>query len=370
MNSGNIIGRLESSAPCMPAAELDYQARALAEVSRTFALTIPQLPMPLAGVVGNAYLLCRIADTVEDAPELDRDSKQTFAARFVDVVAGRASSESFAHDLAPLLDGDTPAVERDLVANTARVVGVTHGFDPVTRDALGRCVRIMSDGMALFQEAPSRSGLATMADMDRYCYHVAGVVGEMLTTLFCERCAIRGDDRRRMMDLAVDFGQALQMTNILKDQWEDRARGACWLPADVFAAHGQDLGAVGDSGGTDAFRAGLLDLVGIAGGHLERAVTYTTMIPARETGIRRFCLWALGMAVLTLRRIARNPGFTDGTEVKISRRAVKATIITTSASVRSDRLLRGGFRYLLGGLPVQPADYRRAPVSLWHDDVT
>ena len=43
-----------------------YQDRILPHVSRTFALTIPQLPPALRTPVTNAYLLCRIADTIED----------------------------------------------------------------------------------------------------------------------------------------------------------------------------------------------------------------------------------------------------------------------------------------------------------------
>ena len=42
---------------------LEYQARILTGVSRTFALTIPSLPPALRVPVTNAYLLCRIADT-------------------------------------------------------------------------------------------------------------------------------------------------------------------------------------------------------------------------------------------------------------------------------------------------------------------
>ena len=56
----------------------------------------------------------------------------------------------------------------------------------------------------------------------------------MLTDLFCDyspEIAARGEELRRH---AVSFGQGLQMTNILKDVWEDRRRGACWLPRDVF----------------------------------------------------------------------------------------------------------------------------------------
>ncbi len=41
--------------------------------------------------------------------------------------------------------------------------------------------------------------------------------------------------------LAASFAQGLQMTNILKDVWEDRSRGACWLPQEVFCRHGVDL---------------------------------------------------------------------------------------------------------------------------------
>ena len=43
-----------------------YQDQILPLVSRTFALTIPQLPASLGGPVTSAYLLCRIADTIED----------------------------------------------------------------------------------------------------------------------------------------------------------------------------------------------------------------------------------------------------------------------------------------------------------------
>ena len=46
------------------------QLRFLPGVSRTFALTIPKLPATLSGVVANAYLLCRIVDTIEDDPTM------------------------------------------------------------------------------------------------------------------------------------------------------------------------------------------------------------------------------------------------------------------------------------------------------------
>jgi hypothetical protein len=44
----------------------EYQDRILPHVSRTFAPTDPQLSAGLPVAVTNAYLLCRIADTIED----------------------------------------------------------------------------------------------------------------------------------------------------------------------------------------------------------------------------------------------------------------------------------------------------------------
>src|SRR5512146_1454092 len=77
----------------------NYQDEILPRVSRTFALTIPQLPRALRRVVTNFYLLCRIADTIEDESSLGVERKQYFHEFFVDVVAGRGDADRFALEL-------------------------------------------------------------------------------------------------------------------------------------------------------------------------------------------------------------------------------------------------------------------------------
>ena len=42
------------------------------------------------------------------------------------------------------------------------------------------------------------------------------------------------------------------------------------------------------------FDAGMRELVGVAHAHLRNALSFTLLIPPGETGIRRFCLWAVG----------------------------------------------------------------------------
>jgi len=76
------------------------------------------------------------------------------------------------------------------------------------------------------------------------------------------------------------------------------------------------------------------------------------LIPAREAGIRRFCLWAIGLAVLTLQKINQNPGYTAGVQVKVSRRAVAMTRILTDLAGHSDWALRRLFALAARGLPL------------------
>ncbi len=340
--------------PLDPAdADLAYQRRILGGVARTFALTIRPLPGNLSDAVGNLYLLCRIADTIEDDPSLSPDEKEIFSARFVQLVAGEGDPAGFSRDLGARLSAAT-GNERELVTKTERVLKVTARFSAARRAAIQRCVTIMTRGMVEFQRGASTRGLLDLGQLNRYCYHVAGVVGETLTAFFCEYSA--GIRRRRedLLALSVPFGQGLQMINVLKDIWEDHRRGACWLPRDVFRAAGLELQSLPATRTDPAFSAGLLELVGVARQHLEAALRYTLLIPSRETGIRRFCLWPLGLAMLTLRRIRRTPGFSSGQEVKISRRSVWAVVVITSLFARWNPALRLLFRLCARGLP-QPS---------------
>jgi phytoene synthase len=63
------------------------------------------------------------------------------------------------------------------------------------------------------------------ADLERYCYHVAGAVG-----LCC--IAIWGGSGEAARRHAIDCGTAFQLTNILRDLQEDAQRGRVYLPTE------------------------------------------------------------------------------------------------------------------------------------------
>src|SRR6266550_5197448 len=330
----------------------DFQSEMLEGVSRTFALTIPQLPAELCRVVSNAYLLCRIVDTIEDEPFLSGAQKNSFCQQFLKTLNVARNAEHFSYQLCASLSSQTPHAEHELIRNVPRVIRITRGFSEPQREALQRCVRTMAKGMGQFQLRGEKHGLQSLEDLDQYCYYVAGVVGQMLTHLFCLHSPEIAKNHDALMALAVSFGQGLQMTNILKDVWEDYERGACWLPRKLFAEEGFDLDDLMTAKNRTEFERGIQRLIGIAHRHLRNAIAYTLLIPKQETGIRKFCLWATGLAVLTLRKINKRLYYTNGAQVKISRRSVKGTILATRLTLQNDALLKLLFHLAAWHLPL------------------
>ena len=63
----------------------------------------------------------------------------------------------------------------------------------------------------------------TYADLDLYCYRVAGTIGLLLTPVL-------GFSSAAALAPAADLGRAMHLTNILRDLGEDLDRGRCYLP--------------------------------------------------------------------------------------------------------------------------------------------
>jgi farnesyl-diphosphate farnesyltransferase len=336
-----------------------YQELILQRVSRSFALTIPQLPERLRTPVANAYLLCRIADTIEDESALSTAATLTFLRRFVAVVHGKDEPASLVGELLPQLSRRTSAAERELVRNMEPVIRVNARLHASQRCAIERCVGVMCEGMHRFRRTASLRGLPHMRALDEYCYFVAGVVGELLTELFCDYSPKIAQRRDLLHQLDISFGQGLQMTNILKDMWEDRSQGTCWLPQDIFSRYNIDVAALSPLYRDSDFAVALSELIGVTHAHLRNALSYTLQIPAEESGIRRFCLWAIGLALLTLRNMERKPYFTGATQVKVSHAGLLVTLLLSSAAVRHDWMLIRLFQWAARGLPLASVDTSR-----------
>jgi phytoene synthase len=69
------------------------------------------------------------------------------------------------------------------------------------------------------------------AGLERYCYHVASVVGLLAAGIFGYRDA-------RTLDYARELGLAFQLTNIIRDVGEDARKNRIYLPMDELKQFG------------------------------------------------------------------------------------------------------------------------------------
>ncbi|TSC34201.1 squalene/phytoene synthase family protein [Corallococcus sp. Z5C101001] len=318
----------------------------LPRVSRTFALNIPLLPGPLDLAVTVAYLLCRIADTLEDeapgalqGPLLDELGEL--------VCLGpdwESRASSFARRAGLALRPEVPEAEAELVARTLTVLETLAALPSWVHPHIARCVRTMTGGMRQMQRLYGGDsqvmGLPDLQATFMYCYYVAGVVGEMLTGLFIAGSSSVAPRQERLAPRALAFGRALQLTNILKDVREDLDRGSCWLPRDRMSAHGLTPATLALPGSRARAVALMEELVAVARRELDAALEYTLALPADEPGLRLFCLYPLFFAVMTLNTLEGNPAVFDPTPVKMSREAVGMLMQLTQERVASDDALR------------------------------
>ncbi len=336
----------------------DFCRRALPEVSRTFALNIPVLPPPLDLVVTVAYLLCRIADTLEDeARGQVSERAELFHAlgRLVKLEPGwERRADEFARRSVAALRPSAPSAEVQLVQGTPTVLQAMSGLPHWTHRHIAACVGEMTGGMAevmIALDGGAPQGLPDLRDTLQYCYYVAGTVGVMLTGLFVDGCDSVRPRRAELDPRAPAFGRALQLTNILKDIREDLDRGFCWLPRTYMERHGLAPGTLVLPERRPAAVALLDDLVAVARHECDVAFEYSLLLPPSEPGLRLFCLWPLLFALRTLAALAHNPAVFEPAPVKIDRETVMRIMVLTRESVDDDGALHTLYAECARGLP-------------------
>lgn len=331
--------------------DLQRQQEHLKNVSRTFALTIPFLPSDMVDYISNAYLLCRIADTIEDDPIAHSSSKIAWLNRFAQFCHNDFSDEESLltlHKQALSIAKDGAKKEEyALLEDMILVVGRTRLFPLKVRQILSKGVAILSFGMA---RSVSGITISSVHDVDRYCYFVAGVVGELLAALFAY--SNYRIDKYALLNLSVSFGEGLQLTNILKDRAEDAKRGVSFLPITEKSK--------------DSVRKQGEEYIEYAQGHLTDAIDFIQMIPASSYGIRMFCLLNVVMATATLKKIHKYD-LAGIKHLKITRRQVKALYVLCKLCACSNLLVRMLFRFVSFGVRAKrrsPKDLRSS-VSFW-----
>ncbi|MDC0685087.1 phytoene/squalene synthase family protein [Sorangium atrum] len=310
----------------------------LPAASRTFALSIRALPGTLGRAVLAAYLICRIADTVEDERTIVPAQKAALLERLLDCFDGPAAASAFPA-LVPAL-GCNPEHAR-LVRHTPDVFTLFRALPSGTQRHVRRWVVEMVEGMSRFVlRYPNGIRVQTLDEFREYCYYVAGTVGYMLTDLWHEHSP--NVSRRRYAVLRRHcraFAQALQTVNILKDVALDAAAdNAIYLPEQLLQLHGSSHATMLAPEFARQNHAAVTELIEIAWRDLEEARLYLLALPRRAVAIRMFCVFPLLFAYATLRDLAHTQAvLVPGDAPKISRREVKRLLVSGTMLVMSNR---------------------------------
>jgi farnesyl-diphosphate farnesyltransferase len=319
-------------------------------VSRTFALAIKFLPPRLRHSVYAAYLLCRVADTIEDSPFIDRTEKYDRLMHLQKLLIGAEKGDRFSEDEISILNNAIIREHGDdhrLLLQSPQLFDILGNLPREQQIIIYHWVSEMALGMAEFsQMAPVENGgiaaLKDLSEWDRYCYYVAGTVGQMLTGLFIANYQLTSDCVDGLNRLACSFGLGLQKVNVIKDVPDDRIRGVCFLPLSVMAKHDLLPSTLNDKRFNNEIGSFVIELADLSTVHLDDAMAYTSLFPAHYKGVRMFLTVPILLAVETLNLIRRKPLQTmTGPPVKITRRDVARVVAAaTRYSSSNDALLK------------------------------
>jgi farnesyl-diphosphate farnesyltransferase len=309
------------------AAARRFGAEILPQVSRTFAISIRLLPGELGHAVLCAYLLCRVADTVEDEPGVAPEAKAASLDRLLAGFDGPAPAAAFAAAVAGIT-GDAAHVR--LTREAAQVFVLWRALSPRTRAIVRQWVTEMVVGMRKFVLLyPHGIRVQTLPEFKEYCYYVAGTVGYMLTDLWREHAGVIGERTyQRLRAKARAFGEALQTVNILKDVATDAAQeNAIYIPQEMLAAEGSSHAGLLDPAAEGANHRAVQVLIAEAWKNLDDACAYLLLVPRRALPVRRFCILPLLYAYATLRDLTGSRAMLRrGGTVKISRGEVQSLL--------------------------------------------
>ncbi len=313
----------------------------LRRVSRTFALSIEQLPQILRDSITVSYLLLRVSDCLEDNEVMDAEHKAELLRLWAQVLSEMAPMEKLTHQLTGL-DSNDP--ENYVAQNATIIVEHLHKLPPEIQQAIVERVNRTSLGMARWQEHGPY--VEDEAAMDDYMHQVAGRVGYLLTDIFAWYSPIIRTRKEQLMPLAREYGLALQTVNVIRGMRKDYERGWVFVPRTFYEGVGLTRDSLFAPENLDKAMQVVDMLADKAERHLWHGMSYITAFPRHQHRIRLACMWPLFFAVRTL-ALSRNNANVLLAEAKMGRDQVNMIMRHTTWLGWSNHWLVRYYRYLM-----------------------
>jgi farnesyl-diphosphate farnesyltransferase len=322
------------------------------QVSRTFALSIEQLPDALREAVSIAYLMFRVSDGIEDhalmSPERKISLLESWAAILEDDKDGSTLTEAVRD-----LDESDPEVE--VIQNTPLVLSWLRELPPAFQEPIIHHVQATSLGMARWQaHGPF---VEDEPALDDYMHEVAGRVGYLVTDLFSLFSPRIQEHKEVLMPLSRECGLALQTVNVIRGICKDYERGWVFIPQSYLVSVGLSRDTLLEPKANNKALALVAMLADKADRHLENGLRFVTTFPRYEHGIRLALMWPFFFAVRTL-AISRNNPDVLRSEAKMTRSEVQKIVAETKLFGWSNRWLEGYYQQLAAIPAAQPSEPR------------
>lgn len=284
----------------------------LVKVSRSFAAVIRQLPSTMLVDILIFYLVLRALDTIEDDTTAfaTHDEKIKHLMNFHKTALG---------DSTWTMDGVGEADEKRLLQNFDKCHRVYAKLGEKSRNVIADITKRMATGMAEFVGKDLGQGTKDVAQYNRYCHFVAGLVGEGLSRLFAasglEKQSFAGE-----LFLSDQMGLFLQKTNIIRDYLEDYVDHRAFWPQSIWKKYSKtgELGYFAKQEDPEVREKSLECLNELVTDALELGpdcLAYMTKVQCQE--IFRFCAIPQVMAISTLEKCyANNNVFTGVVKIR------------------------------------------------------
>jgi len=320
--------------------DVEWCYDAVEDVSRTFALTVAELREPMSRDICVGYLLCRVADTVEDAghiPPAEKHALLRCYERALDPEAD-ATVASFRERIAEWIP-EEPNDDWTVVAESPRIARTFEALEPTSKRAIRPPVRELVSGMAMFVDRYADQGglrLRTLEELEEYCWYAAGTVGTLVTGLLSRN--VDPSVRETLHNNARSFALLLQLVNVAKDVAVDyEEENNVYLPQELLDRHGLAVADIADPTRAEAFAPAIRNIVARAEENLDGAQAWLETMPTVRGNSRSAWVIPFLLAVATLRELADRPEDVIATGgVKISRAEVGAIIEAARGGTETD----------------------------------
>ncbi len=317
-------------------------------VSRSFYLTLRVLPQHIREPIAVAYLLARAADTLADTNALAEDERLHYLLCFQGYIVAPETVVA-CDEIQRVLQGEfNNPDEGKLLEMLPQLFSLFAALDSRDKRLVKQVVSTLCSGMVFDLQTFPKEGsgdtqaLKSFADFDHYTYQVAGCVGEFWTEISMQHTALlKGWNRQYYSELGIQFGKALQYTNILRDLPRDLRIGRCYLPQTWLHENNLNIEQLLEGERSKATDALLRQGVKQSLEYFDSAEQYILAIPRRCIRLRLAALWPLMIGLASLKRLIDAPNWLDvNTIIKVDRRWVYSMLCRSLFVIHSNHALQ------------------------------